>query len=812
MAKDCVKKLEEIFADALKDTLSTKEIKDVVEAISAARKAGGIDPISQTRAARKSINEFDKLKVAKKIERLGNINKITKSTNSIVELHAKDPVFGVVKTIELLDATKKGTQHRLMNWFISEARKSGVLEYFQYGNKMGKLDADIMQAVYELSSGGIKSKIPDDAVRAAKIVHKLNQKTLALMNDAGYQVKNLPGYIVRQSHDPIKINQMGMDNWKKLVLDTVDREKTFGDFANDEIKINNFLNDIYTDITTGRHDRVMRENLVDGFGANISKARVLHFKDGLSYYNYNRQAGPRSLGAAIFNSIQHTAKSVSAASILGTKPRDGLVALQNRLINAFKGNQKIVQNITNSATDMQRQLEEVIGSAHPGYSVASRVANAAKTFNNITLLGRAVISSIPDLGKAATALRDATGKSYLKAYTETVFNGLKLMSGARKREEAELLGIAADTYLMSSFGNNYVDDKFSSALNQVNRWTFKINGLSGHVSRLQGSVAVAMSKHVGAQAGKGFSELNERLLRTLKSHRINEIDWSVISLAQKEKSQFGDLLTPESIENIPNEKIKALGVVNVERYKRDLSSKYAAAITDYAQFSTGEIRPTVRALISGKGIVKEDSIASAIWGAIFQLKSFSINELVTAKRTLQSGDMGAIIHLAVGYTAMGYLTLALKDIVDGKEPRDPTSPEVFAESMVRGGVGGILGDLAFSTAQSDDAFSAIGKTMVGPSFSYSIDAIRAVSKLYDKDTGTIDIEKADQDLLKLGIRSFPFQNLFYVRPILNYLFLSKIQESLDPDHISKMEQRMYETPGIVNESQQFLFRPRGLEQ
>jgi len=365
---------------------------------------------------------------------------------------------------------------------------------------------------------------------------------------------------------------------------------------------------------------------------------------------------------------------------------------------------------------------------------------------------------------------------------------------------------------MSSFGNNYVDDKFSSALNQVNRWTFKINGLSGHVSRLQGSVAVAMSKHVGAQAGKGFSELNERLLRTLKSHRINEIDWSVISLAQKEKSQFGDLLTPESIENIPNEKIKALGVVNVERYKRDLSSKYAAAITDYAQFSTGEIRPTVRALISGKGIVKEDSIASAIWGAIFQLKSFSINELVTAKRTLQSGDMGAIIHLAVGYTAMGYLTLALKDIVDGKEPRDPTSPEVFAESMVRGGVGGILGDLAFSTAQSDDAFSAIGKTMVGPSFSYSIDAIRAVSKLYDKDTGTIDIEKADQDLLKLGIRSFPFQNLFYVRPILNYLFLSKIQESLDPDHISKMEQRMYETPGIVNESQQFLFRPRGLEQ
>jgi hypothetical protein len=147
-------------------------------------------------------------------------------------------------------------------------------------------------------------------------------------------------------------------------------------------------------------------------------------------------------------------------------------------------------------------------------------------------------------------------------------------------------------------------------------------------------------------------------------------------------------------------------------------------------------------------------------------------------------------QLGVSLSAMGYLSMAMKDILKGEEPRNPLDPKTMAEAFVRGGTAGLYGDFIFG--EYHKGYRSFASDLAGPTFS----TIDQFSKIYSEMreaalTGdSTAAERAGKKLLKFTINNVPGNNVFYVRPALDYLFLNELQDNLSPGYLDRRRQRL----------------------
>src|SRR5690606_20086441 len=87
-------------------------------------------------------------------------------------------------------------------------------------------------------------------VSIAKIVSKYQEDARNTRNRFGAWIRDLSGYIVRQSHDMFKIRDAGERAFKEFVLPRLDVERTLRDFDG---SIDDFLTRVYDDFASGSH-------------------------------------------------------------------------------------------------------------------------------------------------------------------------------------------------------------------------------------------------------------------------------------------------------------------------------------------------------------------------------------------------------------------------------------------------------------------------------------------------------------------------------------------------------------------------------
>lgn len=150
--------------------------------------------------------------------------------------------------------------------------------------------------------------------------------------------------------------------------------------------------------------------------------------------------------------------------------------------------------------------------------------------------------------------------------------------------------------------------------------------------------------------------------------------------------------------------------------------------------------------------------------------------------------------MIVGATVLGYASLVIRDLIKGRNPRDPTDPKTWTAAFLQGGAGTIYGDFAFGE------FNRFGRSalasLAGPTFAQIDDVMEVIGRI-----------RSGEDPLAQGFRLFmnnmPGQNLWYSRMALDYLILYQIQEALSPGYLRRMEKR------IKNENKQtFWLRPQ----
>ncbi|WP_417448352.1 hypothetical protein [Idiomarina abyssalis] len=190
-----------------------------------------------------------------------------------------------------IDAQKKAIAGKYVGGLITELENDGLMHEF----KLGHIDQDVVRELWEVDRLDGKPGYTQNvnAQKIAEIIHRYQELARREQNSAGAFIAKEAGYIVRQSHDMFKLRKVSFEEWRDFILPRLDTERTFQG-ADD---VDHFLRKAYNGLATGEHLKA------EGAGPSgtaslahkVSAARILHFKDADSWFEYNAKFGSGNL-------------------------------------------------------------------------------------------------------------------------------------------------------------------------------------------------------------------------------------------------------------------------------------------------------------------------------------------------------------------------------------------------------------------------------------------------------------------------------------------------------------------------------------
>ena len=175
-------------------------------------------------------------------------------------------------------------------------------------------------------------------------------------------------------------------------------------------------------------------------------------------------------------------------------------------------------------------------------------------------------------------------------------------------------------------------------------------------------------------------------------------------------------------------------------------------------------------------------------------KSFAfgiVDKHLRRMRNIPSNQGRAAYSVAMltSLTLFGAVATQLKDMAQGKDPRDMTTPKFWTAAFLQGGGLGIVGDLAY-TGMGGNARGgqANWTSLAGPVFGTAFDfADLTIGNLYRAAAG----KKTDAgaDALRFVRGNTPFVNLWYLRGAVDHMVLHDLQEQASPGYLRRMRKR-----------------------
>lgn len=554
--------------------------------------------------------------------------------------------------------------------------------------------------------------------------------------------------------------------------------------------------------------------------ANIAKRRAahreLHFASAEGEVAYMRQYGAGGVADGVLRDIESAATAIALMRNLGPNPEAMVKLLRTELLKEAHdtGDNALARAVSRKRLDWQ--LAEVTGKARQvaNPTVAAWSAGV-RAVQSMAKLGGAMLSSFGDIPTAAAELR-WQGRGMLSAYSD-MFGGL--MKGRREGEQriiADLLGVGFESLSGQVMARMGGESAPPGALSRASALFFRLNGLSWWTDTHKTTAGLVVSRFFASVSDRAMDALPKPTQRLLRQYGIDDRDWNIIRQAAVHKAEDGTaFLTPEGVRAIPLGEFATLaaridqkgegGLMSSERALREardrIASAYGAMVVDRVDFALPTAGARENAVLH-MGTERGDPLGEAL-RFVMQFKSFPIAmaSRVLGREFYGSGNKlgGAVrvMALAAQLSVFGYLSMTAKELVAGKNPRDPLSPETIAAAMVQGGGMGIYGDFFFGE------FNRFGRsalaTAAGPTFGTVDDLFELWAKA--RDTGKMGLgkpggggDKYGADLaassLRVAASNTPFSSLFWARPAINYLALYPIQEALNPGYLQRMERRI----------------------
>lgn len=705
-----------------------------------------------------------------------------------------------------------------MGGIIAEMERAGLWRLFT-SEAMAR---DTARALYMMADPDADmSRIPREAVQMAEIINKYQNDARNTQNRFGAWIRDLKGYIVRQTHDPFRVRKASFNEWRDFVLPRIDIDKTFISRGVTDIEAG--LREMYNNFASGQHMKFDPDEdtmaAFRGQGLSLarkaSESRTLYFKDGDAWYDYNDKFGSARFADAVLGGLERSARSAGLMKIFGTNPEATIKRMLDEIENNLKSDPKASSKFRDSRRGIMDLMAHVDGTANmPAHQMAARISAGVRSWQSMSKLGGALISSITDIPVYAAEQR-FQGRSMFSGMADAI-NGLLQGRGSQEQQEImNSLGVFFDSMRNGVLRRFDGEQNIGGTMTKLQNQFFKWNGLTWWTETLRKSAALSLSANLAFHKDTRFVDLRPDLQNLFRLYNIDEGKWDLIRMASTKEADGRIYMTPEGIASLTREALenyivsvgRQVNDASVANLIQDIQGSMRSMFIDRAEHAV--IEPDART----KAFLLRGTNPGTVWGEIArffaQFKSFPVAILQkTIGREIYGrgydnlgdylkngkGDMLGMANMILWMSLFGYGAMAVKDMIKGRSPRDPLSPSTWAAAMLQGGAFGIYGDFLFGEMKNRHG-GGFFATVTGPTFGTMEDLFDLWGRLKSG-------EDAAAQTFRLVIANTPFMNLFYTRMALDYLILYRVQEWLNPGYLRRMERR------IERENDQtFLIKP-----
>lgn len=723
-----------------------------------------------------------------------------------------------------VDYQAKAVHGKYFGRMVAQMERAGVLSAFK--NPDTTLMRDIYREMGERKPGQPSKSTTgnDTAFKIANIISQTMEEVVARQNRAGAYITRVPDFVARQTHDQTAIRAAGglgnnskskqasFQAWYAFTMPLIDPAKTFNGGKADAL-MRDLHDKLYSGIRTTGDD-----------GTNIMGAAILgpkhevpllHFKDADSALAYNQKFGIKDFKEQIMYDLRARTRAIALMENLGPNPEAALRQLIKDLEIVGSQGDDAARHVDSLADwRIMAAYNEISGRNES--SVNPTLSNAlsnVKMFVQVAKMGSVVLSSFAD--KAFLQAEMASqAMGHLQTFAGQITHAVKSDSD---KEVLRYMGLAMDGLMGNALSRYSNHSRMSGWGHSLQKYFFDLNGLNLWTDSSKGTAGLLMAAHLGDHSKFKFAEMPEELQRYLSMYDITPSRWDAIrkhvvdheghamifpDAIKVTDAELSKLVTERGLTpspaNIARERDAidtALRTYYIDRVDHAIPTP-GAAERKYSTFDTRAGTPlgeAVRMVMLFKSF--PITVMRKIMGReIYGRGADSLREWLMHDHR---GKFNLAMLVAMA-TAAGYVSGAVKDALKGRTPRelvgkDGLNWKNINEMVIRGGSLGIMGDILLSEYES--TYRGFLQSVAGP-------IVGQAETLMDIKTGIQRGESVKQASGKLIMDNTPLINLFYIRPILDYLVLWNLQEMMSPGSLRRME-----TAVQKNNKQGFFMKP-----
>lgn len=615
-----------------------------------------------------------------------------------------------------------------------------------------------------------------EMAKAAKAYTETLDAMRRRSNAAGTDIGQLDYGYLPQPHDTGRVARAGAEAWAQAVLPRLRRDRYVradGELMDDAEVLGMLRGAWETIATEGRNSRVPGQA---GGGSRASrfddKHRAIHFKDADSYMDYLAEFGRGSMMDAIHGHVGQMAKGIGLMEELGANPSSTYRILKDTAEKADNA-----QGITESFATLDMVWDTLNGTtAQPVSARLAQFWQGVRNFTTATKLQGVMLSSITD-----APLQVIVAKSAGVPLGEALAS-LKTGWGRNSREFAHDIGIGMDEVAgeMARWHQDHLAQGWTSKLANT---TMKLTLVEGWTNALRRGGALALSSTLDRLRRTDWDALQPGDRSRMEAAGVTAQDWAMWQAAPATEHNGRGLLTKD-------------GIRAAEGFSDADKNRAVARLLGYLdqEAKTMVLAPDLQT----RAMIQQGTKAGT-WGgemlrSLMLFKSFAFGIVDKHLRRVRQiptaqGKVAYGASMMTSLTLMGAVSLQLKDIVAGKDPRDMTTGKFWAAAFLQGGGVGIFGDVLYTGMGGNARGGQANWTgMAGPVFGGMMDlADLSLGNAYRAAQG----KKTDvgADALRFAKGNTPFVNLWYLRGAVDHMVLHDLQEQLSPGYLRRMKQR-----------------------
>lgn len=719
--------------------------------------------------------------------------------------------------------------------FLGQLQQKKLLELVETATP--EFDLEVKKAKWNLVEGSdIYKGISDEAKEVAQIHWDLTKKMLNDQREQGIALGNYKNYVHPQVPSSEKFLAAGKNaeeiaiKFYEFLRDPkvrFDREAAFG-----PKNVGNTVEELK--IVRDYVSRVLKEEMGDGApvpskdigdviyavpeGADLQKTleagRRFRFLDPESQHAFDTQWGKGNLFENTLSMISGKAKTLSLVKMFGSRPKEGFLKIVDQAYTYLEKTNPAEAAKLKVGGNYTKQVRNLIDNALGLDSVAvnKRLAKATEAVSNLVdsaKLGAVGFSSIPTLGLGASIIRDRTGRGLLGS-TFSLMQGYlsKLTPGARDAALRRMgqVSQAFSNHIVRQMSEGFVEN----GLRRMNKLQSTVSGLNMINNAAKSTVSEFIAMDVAEGLSGSFEKMHPRIKATLMRAGFQLEDINLLKGAI-EDVEGTPMLTKTGIAELKGkpgvaERARAKGMTQ-EAYITDLQASYVSMLKVGADLasSTGGPLEAISWMFGHGGTEagtpigsfarlrsKYSSFLGAVWRHVSQ-SGFSAPDL----KLLEAGELRsqgfqywAPFATIVLLAQLGFVSNAVKDMLNGKNPKRPDDPEAWTQALIQGGGGGIYAQYLLTEFDKYGKGKGTATAALGPVFG-------EVAPLYDTLKSAVlngkELKPSEARQVTRFVRgNLPLQNLIGWKHFVDYMHYDIIDEYLDPGSSYRRESRLRE--------------------